>query len=252
MKHVDPDVTTVAEKHSDRTITVNRMQFSFFWDPFLNSTRTTQLLNGSLAKSVGGGTPTLAVVGSGIWYLRHPESGGSPAWNKRMDALFAAVSPSGGSVVADEVILMPVENAIESRLSPERAATVHGDDINSMNLALDERLHQYSASSTLRPTLAIPRVFNELIAGLEDETLDGLHFSDGISKVQASILLNLRCNDVLPKKFPFSKTCCSAYPTPNWVQAILLLILLAWAPAGLYLYTRCESTTPPFQLSSPH
>ena len=156
-----------------------------------------------------------------------------------MDSLFSAVSPSG-AVVADEVILLPVENAIESRLSPERAATVHLDDIKTMNEALDRRLHDHASSAAFRPTLAIPRVFNQLIEGLDNETEDGLHFSDAISRVQASILLNLRCNDVLPKKFPFDKTCCSQYPTPNWVQSLLLLVLLAWAPAGLYLYSRCE------------
>lgn len=239
VKHADKTVDTTAEKHSDRVITVGKTKFSFYWDPFLNGTRMAQLLDGTLGQTVGGGTPTMAVVGSGIWYLRHPDSGGFVTWSHRMDALFSAVSPSG-TVVADEVILMPVENAIESRLSPERAATVHLDDIKKMNEALDLRLHDQASSSSLRPTLAIPRVFNKLIDGLEDETMDGLHFSEPISKVQASILLNLRCNDVLPKKFPFDKTCCSQYPTPNWVQSLLLLVLLAWAPAGLYLYARCE------------
>ncbi|ORY57401.1 10 TM acyl transferase domain found in Cas1p-domain-containing protein [Leucosporidium creatinivorum] len=235
VKHADKSIDTTAEKHSDRDITVGKTKFSFYWDPFLNSTRMAQLLDGSLGQSVGGGTPTMAVIGSGIWYLRHPDSGGINAWNHRMDALFSAVSPSG-PVVADDVILMPVENAIESRLSPERAATVHLDDIKTMNEALDRRLHE----PQFKPTLAIPRAFNQLIDGLEDETLDGLHFSEPISKVQASILFNLRCNDVLPKKFPFDKTCCSQYPTPNWVQSLLLLILLAWAPAGLYLYSRSD------------
>lgn len=237
---MDKNLDTTGEKHSDRVVNINNMRFSFYWDPFLNGTRAQQLLDGSLAQRVGGGTPTMAVIGGGIWYLRHPESGGIKAWNRRMDALFAAVSPSG-PVVADEVILMPVENAIESRLSPERAATIHLDDVRSMNQALDERLSkQASTATTPRPTLAIPRAFNQLIDGLEDETVDGLHFSEPISKAQASILLNLRCNDVLPKKFPFDKTCCSQYPAPNWVQSLLLIVLLAWAPAGLYFYSRCE------------
>ncbi|GAA5890054.1 hypothetical protein JCM5296_004755 [Sporobolomyces johnsonii] len=241
VKHVDKTVDTVAEKHSDRTLTAGGIQFSFYWDPFLNGTRTTQLLDGTLGSAVGGGPPTLAVVGGGIWYLRHPDSGGVSAWNRRMDDLFAAVNPALPPI-ADEVILMPVENAIESRLSPERAATVHHDDIQTMNDALDDRLRSAALlSSQARPVLAIPKVFNKLIDGLEDETPDGLHFSDAVSKVQASILLNLRCNDVLPKKFPFDKTCCFQYPTPNWVQIVLLVVMLAWAPAGLYLYSRPDT-----------
>lgn len=242
VKHVDKTIDTHGEKHSDRTFTLNRMQFSFYWDPFLNGTRMSEFLDGSLARTVGGGVPTMAVVGSGIWYLRHPESGGIPEWKGRMDSLFQAVEPSARTVIADEVILLPVEKAVESRLSPERAATLHAEDIAAMNTHLDELLHGAAEQFGKGPTLAIPRVFNTLIAGLDDQTDDGLHFSEAVSKVQASILLNLRCNDVLPKKFPFDKTCCSQYPTPNWVQIVLLVILLAWAPAGLYFYSRCESS----------
>lgn len=149
-----------------------------------------------------------------------------------MDAVFKAVRTTGAPI-ADEVILMPVENAIESRLSPERAATVHKADIQRMNNRLADSLGKTNS-------LAIPTVFNKLIDGLVDETEDGLHFSETISKVQAQILINLRCNDVLPKRFPFDKTCCSQYPTPNWIQVTLLIVLLAWAPAGLYLYSRRE------------
>jgi hypothetical protein len=247
VKHVDKTVDTVAEKHSDRTLTAGGITFSFFWDPFLNGTRTSQLLDGTLGSVTGSGTPTLAVIGSGIWYLRHPDSGGINTWDRRIDAVFASTQPSYPPI-ADEVILLPVENAIESRLSPERAATVHNDDIKKMNALLDEKLRTTPSfvGGLGAPGLAIPRVFNKLIDGLEDETLDGLHFSEGISKVQASILLNLRCNDVLPKKFPFDKTCCFQYPSPNWVQALLLLFLVGFAPLGLYFYSRSAS----FLLSS--
>ena len=207
VKHVDKTIDTHGEKHSDRTFTLNRMQFSFYWDPFLNGTRMSEFLDGSLARTVGGCVPTMAVVGSGIWYLRHPESGGIPEWKGRMDSLFQAVEPSARTVIADEVILLPVEKAVESRLSPERAATLHAEDIAAMNTHLDELLHGAAEQFGKGPTLAIPRVFNTLIAGLDDQTDDGLHFSEAVSKVQASILLNLRCNDVLPKKFPFDKTC---------------------------------------------
>ncbi|GAA6061542.1 hypothetical protein JCM10212_002749 [Sporobolomyces blumeae] len=247
VKHVDKKVETVAEKHSDRTIKAGGITFSFYWDPFLNSTRASQLLDGTLGAKTTSGQPTLAVIGSGIWYLRHAESGGISAWNRKMDEVFKAANPSLPPV-ADELILLPVENAIESRLSPERAATVRLDDIRTMNAGLDERIrkaaHEAKGTTTRndksrsRPVLAVPRSFNKLIAGLEDETVDGLHFSDSVSKVQASILLNLRCNDVMPKQFPFDKTCCFQYPGPNWVQLVLLLVLLAWAPAGLYISSK--------------
>lgn len=180
----------------------------------------------------------MVVIGSGIWYLRHPNAGGVPVWKQKMEALFAASSPSR-SPIADEIVLMPVGNAVEARLSPERAITIHNEDILEMNDHLDLLLRTNFVVE--RPTLAIPRVFNQLIEGLDNETQDGLHFSDAISKAQASILLNLRCNDVLPKKFPFDKTCCSQYPTPNWIQILLLLVLLGWAPVGMFYHSRSES-----------
>ena len=61
VKHVDKTIDTHGEKHSDRTFTLNRMQFSFYWDPFLNGTRMSEFLDGSLARTVGGGVPTMAV-----------------------------------------------------------------------------------------------------------------------------------------------------------------------------------------------
>ncbi|BGP21038.1 hypothetical protein JCM10213_002927 [Rhodosporidiobolus nylandii] len=247
VKHVDKNVDTVAEKHSDRTLLAGGIHFSFIWDPFLNGTRTAQLLDGTFVPAgvSAGGRPALAVVGSGIWYLRHPDSGGINTWDRRIDGLFSAVNAAGGAGgIADEVILLPVENALESRLSPERAATIKHADIAVMNAALDQKLRESppppSVSAVGAPALAIPRAFNKLIDGLDDETQDGLHFSEAVSKVQASILLNLRCNDVLPKTFPFDKTCCFRYPTPNWVQGLLLAVLVGWGPVGIWATSRSD------------
>lgn len=233
VKHIDPLVDTTGEKHSDRDILVRGIQFNFYWDPFLNETKTAQFLAGKQA----GTKPTLAVLGSGLWYLRQSSAGGIPQWKKSVDSVFAGVEAATGSrAIADEVILLPVEHAVEKKMSAERAATVHLEDIKSMNEYLAVRQAAAGASG-----LAIPTVFNKIIAGLDDQTEDGLHFSDAISKVQASIIYNLRCNDVMPKKFPFDKTCCSQYPLPNWVQVVVLFLLLGWAPLGLYLHSKRES-----------
>ncbi|GAA5913896.1 hypothetical protein JCM8208_004991 [Rhodotorula glutinis] len=247
VKHVDKKVETTAEKHSDRSISAGGIQFDFFWDPFLNGTRAQELFDGRLNGNGRGGKksiPTMAVVGGGIWYLRHPDSGGIQTWDRQMERLFQSTK-AGVPAIADEVILLPVENAIESRLSPERAATVHGDDIQKMNDRITTRLVAAAFEKGPAPGasgggLAVPRAFNKVIDGLDDETADGLHFSDTVSRVQASILLNLRCNDALPKTFPFDKTCCFQYPTPNWVQALLLVFLVGYAPLGLYYHSQLE------------
>lgn len=234
VRYADPKVDITGEKHTDREIMTQGIKFSFYWDPYLNETASTNLLAGKLGGAIlSGSRPTMAVVGSGLWYLRQPSSGGVEAWKRIVDRIFAGTLKSGvGQSIADEVILLPVEEVVEERMSAERAATVHRNDIAVMNDYL--MLKQGDLASNL----AIPRVFNKIIEGRDDQTEDGFHFSDAVTKVQANVLLNLRCNDVMPKKFPFDKTCCSQYPLPNWVQVILLIVLLLWAPTGLYLYSR--------------
>jgi hypothetical protein len=70
------------------------------------------------------------------------------------------------------------------------------------------------------------------------QTADGLHFSDNIVKAQANILLNLRCNDVLPKTFPLDKTCCRRYPRPSVLQIIILGAAILWGPYTVFLSYR--------------
>lgn len=233
VKHVDPTVDTRAEKHSDRSLVARGIGFDFVWDPFLNGTTTERILEGRRGV-IGMGDedmPTLLVLGTGVWYLRHPESGGIPAWSTTVNDVFSAMRKDAS--IADQVVLLPVVEAIEDKLSEERRATMHHSDIDAMNADLQARL----SSTEVPAALSIPTVFNQLIArGIgASETLDGLHFSDAISQKQASILYNLRCNDVMPKKFPLDKTCCYQYPFPNFVQVMLLLILLGIAPLSAYL-----------------
>ncbi len=70
------------------------------------------------------------------------------------------------------------------------------------------------------------------------QTEDGLHFSDAVVKVQANLLLNLRCNDVLPKVFPLDKTCCRSYPWPSALHFLVLVVVVLWGPANWFLSRR--------------
>lgn len=227
----DPKVDTSAEKHSDRDVMAAGIRFSFHWDPFLNDTAAARLLSGNYVDD-DGQAPALAVIGSGLWYLRHPSSGGLPAWHSTVDHIFDSVKP-GSRQVADELVLLPVTRPVESKLNAARAATMHADDTDAMNEYLSRKLHDTRAAN--RERLAVPRVFNAIHDGAQDETDDGLHYSDTITRTLANVVLNLRCNDALERRFPFDKTCCSRYPTPNWVQVLMLAFLLAYAPAATLL-----------------
>jgi hypothetical protein len=87
------------------------------------------------------------------------------------------------------------------------------------------------------PPIVVPTVFNEMQP--EEETSDGLHFSDKIMDHQAQILLGWRCNDVLKDEGLSSQgSCCRRYRWVRPVQGALVLLLAVWAPVGVLLGSR--------------
>jgi hypothetical protein len=127
-------------------------------------------------------------------------------------------------------------------LSPERSAFINNADIDAMNSDLMHRLSSTSRTfndqelppgggpPTSHPIIPVlfPSVFNKILD--PSQTEDGLHYSDRITTQQAQILLNLRCNIVMPKHHPFDKTCCTTYPRPNIIQALFILVMISYGP----------------------
>lgn len=137
-----------------------------------------------------------------------------------------------------------VQEPVTDKLSEERAAVLHPADIDAMNSDLIHRLQSnpgvgsnnpYAASQQPIP-VSIPTIFNKMLD--PSQTEDGLHFSESVVSSQAQILLNLRCNEVLPKKFPMDKTCCRRYPYPGLLQSLVLLLAVMWGPAAKLLRPR--------------
>ncbi|KZT05847.1 Cas1p-domain-containing protein [Laetiporus sulphureus 93-53] len=260
---VDPTLPTAppddALKHSDHlyTSSSSAIQLSFIWDPYLNSSQTFSLINPSSTSTSASisapdpDRPALLVLGSGLWYLRYADagSGGLPAWEARMagilDALARAPFPP-----ADETVVLPVEDIVPLKLSRERAASMHSSDIDAMNADLQHRIRPPAladpyaffpgiggrAPPKRMLPVSLPLVFNRMLDGSQTE--DGLHFSNGLVTAQANVLLNLRCNDVLPKTFPLDKTCCRSYPRPSPLHALVLGIVILWGPICVLLSRR--------------
>lgn len=243
MAHIlDPDLpsapTDDRQKHIDYSFPTRfGSNISFHWDPFLNTSDTVRAI-GSRAENTqtavsNSSTPSLLVLGSGLWHLHYAEtSGGVASWEANMDHFFQTITTSSNTP-ADVVVVLPVPEVVSSKLSPERASTMHSSDIHAMNSDLFHRINPSGGSLHLFtgkrvPPIALPLAFNEMLDA--SDTDDGLHFTDALVKVQANILLNLRCNDVLPKKFPFDKTCCRTYPWPSFPQTLILVVLAAWGP----------------------
>ncbi|KAJ7596951.1 Cas1p-domain-containing protein [Mycena floridula] len=235
---LDPKLPTAPpddhQRHVDHSLQSSTgTRLSFYWDPFLNTSQTRTMLEGK--PSTNGTKPALLVLGAGLWNLRYADiSGGIPAWEANIEDIIERVKHN---VVepTDRLVILPVQEVVTSKLSPERASTMRSSDIHAMNSDLFHRVNPTSGeylqlfTSSPRPLPAsLPIVFNEMLD--PSRTEDGLHFDDDLVKLQANILFNLRCNSVLPKKFPFDKTCCRSYPWPDILQTICLLALVGWGP----------------------
>ena len=128
-------------------------------------------------------------------------------------------------------------------LSADRAQSMRSSDIDAMNSDLLHRIRPphindpfaFFSSPSSSP-IALPLVFNKMLD--PSQTDDGLHFFDTVVKMQANILLNLRCNDVLPKTFPLDKTCCRSYPWPSPVHFLVLAGVILWGPVTWFLSRR--------------
>ncbi|CAL1695222.1 unnamed protein product [Somion occarium] len=230
-------------KHSDHLLTAKSgIQLSFHWDPFLNTSDTQKYIHPNVYQA--GERPALLVVGSGLWYLRYPDSGGLPAWELKIESTLDALSDPANRP-ADTVAFLPVEDVIPSKLSKDRAESMRSSDIDAMNSDLLHRIRPphindpfafFAPASQRESPIALPLVFNSMLD--PSQTDDGLHFSDTVVKMQANVLLNLRCNDVLPKTFPIDKTCCRSYPWPSPIHLLVLAAVILWGPVIWFLPRR--------------
>ncbi|VDB86486.1 unnamed protein product [Peniophora sp. CBMAI 1063] len=236
------------QKHADHHLrSASGTELSFFWDPFLNSSHV-DALTARLSASPRS-RPAVLVIGTGLWYLRYASSsGGMPAWEAKMKVVLDAISQAA-TRPADQIFVLPIEDVVETKLSPERAATMLGSDRDAMNSDLYFRIHPDRPSyldylQPRRPSVPItlPTVFNAMLD--PSQTEDGLHFSDPVVRMQANILFNSHCNDRLPKAFPMDKTCCRSYPRPTILHAIVLAAIVLWGPYTLLLSRRYGYRSP--------
>lgn len=221
------------QKHANVDLSTSYgTSLSFIWDPYLNSSHIYDLVEGRSGMAT---RPSLLLIGSGLWYIRYSNSsGGLPAWEANMGRILRSISGSKAKI-ADSIVVLPVEQVVPSKLSRERASTMRSSDIDAMNSDLLHRINPSSSGVMRRPKMskpavpvALPFVFNQMLD--PSMTEDGLHYADPVIRAQATVLINMRCNGFMPKKFPFNKTCCNRYPLPSLVHAIVLLAVILWGP----------------------
>ena len=282
-----------AEKHTDRKLVLNNggrlgaqpekaVDMEFWWydhlrmvqsgeaderrDPYLNTSQTL-----SHFRDLPSTPSSLLVLGSGLWYLRNPSSGGLATWGSMIHDTFERLKDRQGSPrtalmapwddmtlgsgvtfpgllpslrvterslstrsidrrapydfsLADAIIFLPIVDPVAAKLSAVRAETILHTDVEAMNADLFARLTHPDP-----PPVVIPSVFNQLV--VEDQTDDGLHFSDKITNKQAELLLGWSCNDAV-RKTSAKGLCCRRYDWARPVQALLVILLAVWAPIG--------------------
>ncbi|KAI0095048.1 O-acetyltransferase [Irpex rosettiformis] len=259
---IDPLLPTAppedSDKHSDYNyMTAGGIELSFYWAPYLNTSTTFNQFRPSGPPGRRGERPALLVMGSGLWYLRYPSaSGGLPAWESNIQTTIEAIQQAHPPS-ADMVVVLPVEDIFPPKSSPSRATTIHGADVDAMNSDLAHRIRPSSdpfAFFGRRPPppdgpfvapsnspIWFPSVFNTMIDTTQTE--DGLHYSAAVVTMHAQILLNLRCNDVLPKVFPLDKTCCRSYPWPSLLHSLVVTGFVLWWPVLWFLSHRYNAKT---------
>ena len=222
---------TENEKHSDIHISLPRdIQLDFYWDPYLNYTGVA----GAFVVPEDTVKPTMTVVGTGLWHAKNLL--GQKAlieWKNTIDEV-AIVSQGQyeGGVPADLILILPVLDPDYERLSDARR-TIKPEVVAEMNSYLEELSWNRYANVALS--------FRDMLLGVPPESThekDGLHLVSAVTSMQAQVLTNLRCNDNLPKKFPFDNTCCNRYPTPNFIQLLFFVLALLVLPVIYHLQQR--------------
>ncbi|KAI9302245.1 GDSL/SGNH-like acyl-esterase family found in Pmr5 and Cas1p-domain-containing protein, partial [Cunninghamella echinulata] len=202
------------------------MTYEFWWDPYINQTRTMDLLKG---KDQTGDKPSLLVIGTGVWYARRlAEDVYLEEWKQAVDRVFEGVETT--DQIADTVLLSPVEIPQFNLLNPIRQKLITMDKITIMN----NYLHQRELSLQPKSPFATVFAWNSIAASTVNITKDGLHYLPPVTLPQAQLALNFRCNQQLPKHYPINTTCCMHYPAPYWYQNIFFIFFLIWVPLAFY------------------
>lgn len=241
VRELDPNVHSTilatTEKNSDILLKVNDTDLEFYWDPYLNDTGYDRAF-----RPAGKAKPALTIVGAGLWHARNLGDDAYKDWEKTISNI--VLSGRGGDHTkrhspSDLLVMLPLSKPDEPQLNEARHAIIL-ETLDRMNAFLE----QLSSDKIL----AVASSFNDMhstTAPAKSHNPEELYLVPEVASAQAQVLINRRCNDHLPKTFPFDKTCCFKYPRPNYIQLIFFALVLLVLPAMYYF--NLTSTPKPIQ-----
>ena len=237
-KALDKDADmTKADMHSDITVEHAGVILQFYWDPFLNSTATNRevdMFEGEKYYRENPNRPALMLVGSGLWYARFETVNWMKKWKDTIDGIAQHMRygrQTTDLTRQDLLLLAPVPVPAFEKLNEERQRTITPDKILGMN----QYLQQLSDIQGIDVVWALAAMTRAMPQTFESS---GLHLVESVAAKQADLLLNLRCNAMLPARYPYDKTCCMMYEPPNYQQWAGLFIVLAVLPAISYVKSK--------------
>ncbi len=207
-KTVNPEYDLDGEKHENKQMLHGDVQLFFYWDPYLNNTGASSAIEAYTANS-------LVVMGAGLWHIRYEDPiAGFGDWQSNIRTLLTQLRATRST--AGMVLVMPIVTPAFDRLDVERHATITPERVQQVN--------DHIAGLPTAKGLHFLRSFASMGKGVDSRAEDGLHALPSVVAAQANTVLNLRCNNALPKKFPMASTCCFEYPQPSGVQSLGIIL----------------------------
>lgn len=197
--------------HGNISVTNDGAEVAFIWDPFLNQTDLTSVLESR---------PAGLIFGAGIAFARNfEEDEAAQRFKTSLDAMMKR-STAEGLLRYDSVpvMLLPVQPPDYEKLSPSRSSTISFDEISAMN----QHLRDIETTPSNLVFWSHLRMTDDL-ADFHEE--NGFHVKGNIAEVRANTILNRICNanpdvDVIPHE----RTCCSGLYQPSRAQLIIVFV----------------------------
>ena len=227
-----------AERHSNITVSIAGIRLDFVWDPYLNTSALQHHLRAQ--QSDADEASSMVILGGGLWHARYLGEDYLQDFGEAMDAIAPFVNPRWPEErkftkiqqlrdvpnYGNLPILAPVHIPYYMALSPDRAATLTQDRINSMN----DYLHRLCKNHGAKVAWSwLEMIWQQSLAYQRD----GLHVASGVAARQMDVVLNMRCNSKLSRlgnRYPLDNTCCNSYRRLSWLQRVVLMVSFTVLP----------------------